>query len=278
MATVSAAEVKKLREMTSAGYGDCRKALMEAEGNLEEAVRILRTQGRAKAEKKQGRATAEGLVKFLISEDRKSWAFVEVNCETDFVAREATFEAFVEDLLVSVLAHKAENLDAIASKPLQEFPSLEAARENLVLKVGENVQVARVGYGHSTNGVAFGYQHGPKLSVVVALSTDNAVLGKDVAIHVAAMQPAAIKAEDLPESMLAAERSIYEAQLKDSGKPADIQEKIIAGKMRKFSSGLCLYGQDFVKDPTVTVEALLKQHNAEVLVFNRMALGEAADA
>ena len=101
MATVSAAEVKKLREMTSAGYGDCRKALMEAEGNLEEAVRILRTQGRAKAEKKQGRATAEGLVKFLISEDRKSWAFVEVNCETDFVAREATFEAFVEDLLLS---------------------------------------------------------------------------------------------------------------------------------------------------------------------------------
>ena len=274
MSTVSASDVKTLRDMTSAGYGDCRKALVEANGNIDEAVKILRTQGRAKAEKKQGRVTSEGVVQFAISDDKKAWAFVEVNCETDFVAREATFVDFVQAILETVLKTKATSLNALENERVQGFATLEAARENLVLKVGENVQIARVSYHDCAHGFAFGYQHSAKLAVVVAMNQDDAQLGKEVAIHIAAMQPIAVKSDDLPQELLASERAIYEAQLEHSGKPKDIKDKIIEGKMRKFSAGMCLYGQDYVKDPSLTVEKFLQANKVGVEAFERFSLGE----
>lgn len=274
MANVSAQDVKKLRDMTSAGFGDCRKALIEANGDYDEAVRLLRMQGSAKAEKKQGRATGEGLVKYKLSEDSKRVAFVEVNCETDFVAREATFESFADALLETLLAARTSDMAELIAKPIQEFTSVEAARENLVMKVGENVQIGSIAYQELSEGAFFGYQHGQKISVVVALDNNDAAAGKDVAIHVAAMQPMAVSADDLPESMMAKERAIYEAQMKDSGKPQNILDKIITGKMKKFAAGMCLNGQAYVKDPAVTVEEYTKSKGCKVLSFIRFQLGQ----
>ena len=273
--SISAAEVKKLRDATNAGYGDCRKALIESNGDQEEAVKILRTKGRAKAEKKQSRATGEGLVKFQVAQDGKSAAIVEVNCETDFVSRETSFSHFTDKLLELVLSKQLKDIDAVKSHEFDGQTSVEAARENLVLQLGENIQISRVEY-FDGSGFYFGYQHGVKLAVLVALDKNNAELGREVAIHIAAMDPVAISEKDLPTELLEKERSIYKAQLDDSDKPDAIKDKIIDGKMKKFSAGLCLNSQAYVKDPNMTVEALLKPSGCEVKFIKRIALGDTA--
>lgn len=272
---IKAVDVKALRDEVGAGFMDCKKALIEAKGDKQEAIRILKTKGMAKAQKKSGRDASEGATKTLIADDRQSAAIVEVNCETDFVARSDAFKAFVAAFADGVLSEKVGQSDSLDGVKINE-KSLEDARHEAVLNLGENIQVRRGEYTAVSDkgGAIYGYSHGDKISVLVTLEKDDADLGKDIAMHIAALNPAAITEDDIPSSIMNEERAIYEEQLEGNNKPKEINDKIIAGKLKKFASGLCLYGQPFVKEPKETIQELLKKSNNHVKHFIRFALGE----
>ncbi len=272
---ISAELVKELRERTGAGLMECKKALVEASGNIELAIEEMRKSGMAKAEKKASRTAAEGKIAMALSSDQKQGFMVEVNCETDFVGRDASFVAFAQAVADQGLIAKMADLDKLMAlaDPQNSAQTLEQRRQELVAKIGENIRVRRAVYMQSS-GIVGNYKHGERIGVLVDLNINNAELGKDIAMHIAASQPQAVAPEDVSAELIAKEKEIFSAQASSSGKPANIVEKMIEGRIKKFLSEISLHGQPFVKNPDQTVADLLKANNAKVISFVRFAVGE----
>lgn len=273
---ITAALVKELRDRTGAGMMECKKALVEANGDIEAAIEAMRKSGQAKAAKKAGRIAADGMVVIKINEPGKRGVMVEVNCETDFVAKDANFAAFAEAVAERALASGVADVETLVNLPLRdgEDASIAAAREELVTKIGENIQVRRIVRFDDVEGVLRSYRHGLRIGVVVDLEGGDEILGRDLAMHVAASNPLCVSADEVPAETLAKEREIFRAQALESGKPENIVDKIVEGRVRKYLEEVTLLGQAFVKDPDITVEKLLKQANARVRRFARMEVGE----
>ncbi len=270
---VTASMVKELREITGAGMMDCKKALGETDGNMEEAVEFLRKKGMAGADKKAGRTAAEGVIAIAVSDDKKKAAIVEVNCETDFVAKGDEFKTFADEIAAIVLATGQMDIDALMNEKMANGQTIDERRREMVGKIGENMAVRRIELVES-NGTIGQYQHGEKIGVVVAMNGGDDGLTRDVAMHIAAANPAAISADDVDAEVLEKERKFQIEQAQDSGKPAEIIEKMIEGRMRKYLQEITLLGQAFVKDPDQTVEKLLKSSDASVSNFVRLEVGE----
>lgn len=270
---ITASMVKELREMTGAGMMDCKKALGETDGDMDAAVEFLRKKGMAGADKKAGRVAAEGVVAIAISDDKKKASIVEVNCETDFVAKGDDFKAFADEVAAIVLKTGIIDPEAILSEKMASGESIDEKRRALIAKIGENMAIRRIEM-LETSGEIGKYQHGEKIGVAVAMEGGNDVLVKDIAMHVAAAKPGAISEADLNEDMVEKERQFQIDQAKDSGKPMEIIEKMIEGRMKKFLKEMTLLGQAFVKDPDQSVEKLLKDNGATVTGFVRLEVGE----
>ncbi len=268
--SITAAQVKELRERTGAGMMECKKALVETGGDMDAALEHLRKSGLAKADKKAGRVAAEGAIVHA-SEGARA-VLVEVNCETDFVAKDENFRKFAEE--VAQLALQADDIEALRNMSMSGGESVEDTRQQLVAKIGENVQVRRMESLDAGDGAIGSYIHGGRIGVMVAVSGGDEELARDIAMHVAALNPGYRDAQDVPEEVLAKEREILIAQAKDSGKPADIIEKMVTGRLNKHLAEITLTGQPFVKDGDVTVGKLLKQKGASVVDYVRLEVGE----
>jgi len=270
---ITAAMVKELRERTGSGMMECKKALQEVDGDMETAIENMRKSGLAKADKKAGRTAAEGLVSIALSDDKKEAAIVEVNCETDFVSGGDEFKAFTAEIAQIILANSPADIAALNEMTLANGKSVEVTRQDMVAKIGENIQMRRF-ERKSTDGAFGSYNHGIRMGVLVELNKDDQELIKDLAMHIAATNPTCVNESEVPEEMLAKEKDILVAQAKESGKPDDIIEKMIGGRIRKYLAEITLVGQPFVKDPDQTVEKLLKSKDAEVKSFIRFEVGE----
>ncbi len=270
---ITAAMVKELRERTGSGMMECKRALQEVDGDMETAIENMRKSGLAKADKKAGRIAAEGLVVIATSDDKKEAAIVEINCETDFVSGSDDFKAFTSAVAYAVLTKSPAEFDALNNLTLDSGKTIEVTRQDMVAKIGENIQVRRF-ERKSTNGAFGSYSHGVRMGVLVELNKDDPALIKDIAMHIAASNPTCVNESDVPEDLLEKEKAILVAQAKESGKPEDIIEKMIGGRIRKYLAEITLMGQPFVKDPDVTVEKLLKSKNAVVHSFCRFEVGE----
>ena len=270
---ISASMVKELRERSGAGMMECKKALTETGGELDAAIEWLRKQGLAKADKKAGRIAAEGRIVVAAGGGRA--VLVEVNSETDFVAKDDNFLAFAEAVAKAALTSGAADAEALKSVKLASGESVEEARAAVIAKVGENVQVRRMARIDSTNTVA-AYVHGGRIGVLVELKGGSEELARGVAMHVAAMNPPYNKAADVPAEFVAKEKEIELAKMseKDKAKPAEILEKIISGKIAKIVNENTLYGQPYVLNTEQTVEAAMKAAGAAVIGFQRLAVGE----
>jgi elongation factor Ts len=267
--------VKELRERTGAGMMECKRALVETSGDMEAAVEHLRKSGLAQADKKASRVAAEGKIALAVSGDGKQAVMVEVNCETDFVARDENFVSFADAAAANALSENPADVEALLSTSIGS-ETLEQARQALVTKIGENVQIRRF-VGVSTDGTIGAYVHGGKIGVLVETAGGDADLARDLAMHVAALNPEYVSADDVPADIIAREKDILIAQAESSGKPAEIIEKMVSGRLRKHLSGITLLGQPFVKDGDLTVGKLLDQQNASVSGFERLAVGEGID-
>jgi elongation factor Ts len=266
---MSAAQVKELRERTGLGLLECKKALAEASGDIEAAIETLRKSSGMKAAKKAGRTAAEGIVAIQSAPDGSLAAMVEVNSETDFVARDENFLNFVQTVVGKAFEQRSNDIDLLAGGDIEE------ARQALVQKIGENISVRRVVVHEASAGVVGGYVHGNnRIAVVVSLRGGNADLAKDVAMHIAAVNPQVISPDQMAEEVVAKEREIYAAQAQESGKPAEIVEKMIDGRIRKFLSENSLTEQAFVKDPDTTVGKLVSAAGSEIIGFSRFEVGE----
>ncbi|MGN7725665.1 translation elongation factor Ts [Luteimonas sp. 22616] len=270
MAEITASLVKELRERTGAGMMECKKALTEANGDVDAAAEALRKSGLAKADKKAGRIAAEGRV--AMAQEAGKAVLVEINSETDFVAKDAGFVAFTEAVANAALG--AADVEALKSASI-DGKTVEETRAELIAKVGENVQVRRMARIDSANNVA-AYVHGGRIGVLVEVKGGDAELARGLAMHIAAMNPPHVKASDVPADFVAKEKEIELAKMseKDRAKPAEILEKIIGGKIAKIVNEVTLYGQDYVLDTNQKVEAVLKAAGAEVVGFQRLAVGE----
>lgn len=274
---ITAAQVKELRERTGSGMMECKKALVDADGDMDAAIEALRKAGMAKADKKAARVAAEGVIAIELSDDRKTAAMVEVNCETDFVAKKEDFQAFAADIAKRVLAEDPADIDALLAMPLRDgdATTIEETRKSLIATIGENIAVRRFIRVESSNPLAC-YSHGVRIGVLVDFSGGDETLGKDLAMHIAAHdpRPVCVSEDQVPAEMVQGEREIFTAQARESGKPDNIIEKMIEGRIRKFLSEVTLLGQSFVKDPDQTVGKLLEDAGAAVARFERMELGE----
>ncbi len=268
--SITAGQVKELRERTGAGMMECKKALVETNGDLEAAVEHLRKSGLAKADKKAGRVAAEGAIVFAT--EGKRAVLVEVNSETDFVAKDENFRGFADE--VASLAINANDVDALNAATMANGNSVEENRQQLVAKIGENVQVRRLAALEAPNGVVGTYIHGGRIGVSVALTGGDEDLARDIAMHVAALNPAFRDAEDVPAEVMQKEKDILVAQAADSGKPADIIEKMVQGRLKKHLAEITLTGQPFVKDGDITVGQLLKDKGASIDAFVRLEVGD----
>jgi len=269
MAEVTASLVKELRERTGLGMMECKKALVESEGDIEKAIEELRKSSGMKAAKKAGRTAADGVVATKLAADGSYGVLVEVNSETDFVARDSNFLGFVAQVVDKAFATKQSDVAALMAG------DLEAARQALVQKIGENISARRVRVVNAANGVVGTYVHSTnRIAVLVALKGGDAELAKDVAMHVAAVNPQVVRQEDMSADVIAKEKEIYTAQAAESGKPAEIIEKMVMGRVKKFLAESALLDQPFVKNPELTVGALVKQAGAEVVEFVRFEVGE----
>ena len=270
---ITAALVKELRERSGAGMMECKKALVETDGDIDAAIELMRKSGLAKADKKAGRVAAEGLVSIKIDDSGKNAAVVEVNCETDFVTKGEDFQNFVSAVADVALANKPADMDALLALPLADGVSVEETRKNLIAKIGENMSVRRF-ENVETSGVLASYMHGSRIGVVVNLEGGDEALGKDIAMHIAASRPVCVAESDVPAELIEKEREIFSAQAAESGKPADIIEKMVTGRIKKYLKEVTLLGQPFVKDPDQTVEQLVKGAGATVAGFIRYEVGE----
>ncbi len=269
---VTAALVKELRERTGAGMMECKKALVEAGGDMEAAVEAMRVSGLAKADKKASRVAAEGKVVLAASEDGKQAVMVEVNSETDFAAKDDNFGAFAEAVAQNALDHDPADVATLMDTSI-DGATVEQARQSLISKIGENIQVRRFVRSQSEHTLG-AYVHGGKIGVLVEVEGGDDELAHDIALHIAAMNPEFISDADVPADVIAHEKDILVAQAADSGKPPEIIEKMISGRLRKHLAGITLLGQPFVKDGDLTVAKLLKQKGATVAGFERLAVGE----
>lgn len=270
---ITAALVKELRERTGAGMMECKKFLTETDGDIEVAIETMRKAGMAKADKKAGRVAAEGLAKIKASDDNKNAIIVEVNSETDFVTKGDDFIEFVDSIADCVLANKPADIETLLTLPLASGTSVEVTRKELIAKIGENMSVRRFEIIENADVIGT-YQHGERIGVMVELEGGDVTLGKDIAMHIAASKPACISEADVSQDALDKEREIFSAQAAESGKPENIIEKMVEGRIKKFLKEVTLLGQPFVKDPDQTVEQLLKANNASVKRFVRFEVGE----
>lgn len=272
---ITASMVKELRERTGSGMMECKKALQEANGDLDLAIENMRKSGMAKADNKSGRVAAEGRVVIAISDDKKSAAVVEVNCETDFVSGGDDFLGFVSAIASTALANKPADIAALSALTLEgTSESIEEARKAKIAKIGENIQLRRFEVLETENGTFGSYLHGNRMGVLVEMTDGNDDLLKDVAMHIAASKPICVDESEVPVETLEKEKEILRAQALDSGKPADIVEKMLVGRIRKYLAEITLLGQPFVKDPDKTVETLLADAGAKVNRFVRYEVGE----
>ena len=271
---ITAALVKELRERTGAGMMDCKKALMETSADLEAAIDLMRASGAANAAKKSGRVASEGLVSLTVSDDNKNAVILEVNSETDFVTKGSAFIDFVDALGGLALKNKPESLEVFLSQPLGSGETVDEARLGIIAKIGENISVRRLQIVTTENGVLGAYKHGERIAVLTVLSGTDGELAKDIAMHVAASKPECVSEDQLSSELVEREKAIFIEQAKESGKPDNIIEKMIVGRMKKFVNEVTLYGQSFVKDPDTTVGALVKSKGAEVESFIRYEVGE----
>jgi len=272
---ITASLVKELRERTGAGMMECKKALTETNGDIEAAIENMRKSGQAKAAKKAGRTAADGVIVIAQSGDGGRAVMVEVNCETDFVAKDDNFKSFADAVGDRVLNSDAGDVDALMALPLHEGEdtTIEEARQALVSKIGENMNVRRF-IRTAAQGAIYTYSHGVRIGVMVDVSGGDETLGRDLAMHIAASNPVCVSEDQVPADLLAKEREITEAQAKESGKPDNIVEKMVEGRMRKYLSEITLLGQPFVKDPDTTVGKLLQSSGATVHGFSRFEVGE----
>jgi len=268
---ISASMVKELRERTGAGMMECKKALVEADGDLDAAAEALRKSGQAKADKKAGRVAADGRI--VIAQDGAKAAIVEINSETDFVAKDENFGAFAEGVAAVVLATGKTDVGDLAVTDIGDGRSIEQARTDLVTKVGENISVRRARFVEST-GTLGAYTHGNRIGAIVALDGGDEDLARDIAMHVAAINPVCVDEAGVPADTLERERRIFTEQAEASGKPAEIVEKMVTGRVAKFLKEITLVGQPFVKDPDVSVGKLLSKAGASVATFVRYEVGE----
>ncbi len=269
--SITASMVKELRERTGAGMMECKKALVEANGDLDAAAEALRKAGAAKADKKAGRVAADGRV--VIQKDGARAAIVEVNSETDFVAKDENFAAFADAVAAIVLASGETDVTALGDQDIGDGRTVETARTELIQKVGENISVRRARIVEASGPIGF-YTHGSRIGAIVALEGGDEELARDVAMHVAAINPVCIDESGVPAETLATEKRIFTEQAEASGKPAEIIEKMVTGRVAKFLKEITLVGQPFVKDPDTTVGKLLKGVGAEAASFVRFEVGE----
>jgi len=266
MVDISAAQVKELREKTGLGLMDCKKALQGSGGDIELAIEELRKSSGLKASKKSGRSAADGLIGAISSKSKS--CMVEINCETDFVARDDSFNSFVQEVILEV-SNNELSLEEILHQ------GIEDKREKLVQKLGENIVVRRISRSIEDADFSGLYVHSTKrIGVIISLAGGNEETARDIAMHAAATDPLSISPEDIPEDIIAKEKEIYKAQSEDSGKPADIVEKMIEGKIRKYLSEVSLTEQNFVKDPNKKISDILAENNAKIIGFTRFEVGE----
>jgi len=271
---ITAAQVKELREMTGLGMMECKQALTEANGDQDAAIDILRKKAGAKVDKKASRIAADGAIAIAISDDGKKGVIVEVNSETDFVAKGDEFLGFSADIAKCILDNNPKDIDALMGMASPSGTgTIAETREALVSKLGENMNIRRFDR-FETSGLIGSYVHGRKIGVVVVMEGGDEALAKDIAMHVAASKPQYVNKDEVPADVIEKEKEILSAQALQEGKPAEIVEKMVVGRINKFFNEICLLGQPFVKDPDTTVEKLLKAANATVKSFVRFEVGE----
>ena len=270
--SITADTVKQLRERTGAGMMECKKALVETGGDLDAAAELMRKQGLAKADKKAARIAAEGVIVIERSADGLAAAMVEVNCETDFVAREQDFRAFSKAVASRVVADRPQTLEALLQAKLDGAETIEERRRALVAKIGENIGVRRFAVLAAPQHLG-AYTHGTRIGALVALKGGDAQLAHDLAMHVAASSPRYLSQREVPADVMAKEREILTEQAQGEGKPPEIVAKMVEGRLRKSLGEITLLGQPFVKDPDTSVEKLLKGAGAQVVAFERFEVG-----
>lgn len=272
--SISAALVMQLRERTGAGMMECKKFLIAANGDIELAITEMRKAGQAKADKKADRVAAEGIVAIIRSADGRTAVMLEINSETDFVARDENFTSFVGKVAETALNSSVNDVEALANETISGGSNtVEQARQELVAKIGENIKLRRMAR-MSCDGVIGYYLHGTRIGVMVALKNGDEALAKDIAMHIAASRPLVVSRDQVSAEAIENERDIFTAQARESGKPQEIIDKMIEGRISKFIDEVSLIGQPFVKDPNMKVGQLLKEKNAEVLSFIRFEVGE----
>jgi elongation factor Ts len=269
---ITASLVKELRERTGSGMMECKKALVETDGDIEAAAELMRKSGAAKADKKAARVAADGAIKVSVSDDGKSAVILEINSETDFVAKDENFQAFADDVLATVAQQNPASVEVLSTMMLGNGQSVEEARQALIAKVGENIQIRRFERVESENSIA-SYLHGARIGVLVDSSADDG-LARDIAMHIAAVNPQFVDQDAVPAEFVEKEKSILIAQAESSGKPPEIIEKMIQGRLDKFLAEVTLLGQPFVKDPEQKVGKLLTAAGASVSGFIRYEVGE----
>ena len=270
---ITASMVKELRERTGAGMMECKKALSEAGGDMEAAVEAMRKSGAAKAVKKAGRVAAEGQIVVSLSDDAKRGVILEVNCETDFVAKDENFQQFAQAITADALNHQPADIEALMALGTASG-SWEEQRAALIAKIGENVQVRRFEAMTASSGHLAAYLHGGRIGVLIEVEGGDENLAKDLAMHIAASRPVCVNADEVPQDLLEQEKAIFRAQAEESGKPADIVEKMVSGRVSKYLAEVTLMGQAFVKNPDQSVADLLKSAGASVRRFVRYEVGE----
>ena len=268
---IKAIDVKKLREITNAGMMDCKKALLEANGDFENAKVLLREKGQSKADSKSGRTTAQGIAVIQVEADNS--VILEVNCETDFAAKDNLFHQFVNNIAKLILQNKLDNINQLSQQSFDEFEKIEEYRKYVISKLGENITIRRF-QRVKNDGQIGSYIHGTKIASLVVIDGNDAELAKDIAMHVAASKPEYLSASDIPEEIIKEEARIVTLQAEEEGKPKEIVEKIVQGKLKKQFDQVTLTGQEFIKDPDMTIDQLLAQKNASVNSFIRYEVGE----
>lgn len=273
MAEITASMVKELRELTGLGMMECKKALVEADGDMKAAEDLLRIRSGAKASKAAGRIAAEGVISGFVTADGKQGALVEVNCETDFVAKNEDFINFAGNLARLMADKNISDTALLEDMSIAEGETVESVRKALVMKLGENISIRR-GISYQTKDHLAMYLHGSRIGVMIDYAGGDEALGKDLAMHIAASKPVCVSSDQVPADALERERQIFTAQAAESGKPANIIEKMVEGRIAKYLAEVTLLGQPFVKDPDQTVEKLLKTKFAKVSGFTLYIVGE----
>ncbi|HVY08064.1 MAG TPA: translation elongation factor Ts [Burkholderiales bacterium] len=273
MAEITAGMVKELRERTGLGMMECKKALTEADGDMKKAEDLLRIKSGAKAGKMAGRVAAEGAIGIYVSGDAKLGALVEVNCETDFVAKDANFAGFVKAVTEVAATKGIADVDTLSQTALPTGKTVEATRQELVMKIGENMSVRRIAIMKAKGKLAY-YLHGTRIGVLLDLEGGDDVLGKDLSMHIAASKPVSVSKDQVSPELIARERDIAKARALESGKPANLIDKIVEGSVQKYLSEVTLLGQPFVKDDKQSVEKLLASRGAKVNAFTLFIVGE----